>query len=299
MIMRKGGMIIMKKFSKMLALGLTLAMTFSMTAFAAESPTTGNVDTTTAETVTTPTTDVSKVESDSEATVTETVKGVEVEEVKAEDLSAADKAEYEAASAGYYKALDTSKLAVTSDTKLPEGTSLTTGQLDAAKTATAVKAAEKLADALGLDLADGKTAKDAIQAAFDLSLVNADKTAASIDGSIKVVLPVKVTPKEGKKYIVLHQGLDGKWETVESEVKADGTIVAKFTSLSPVAIVEVQAKDGDDDDDDDTTVTTTVAAATESGKSPKTAETASAAGMIALMAVAGAAAASRKIRYNN
>jgi hypothetical protein len=294
MIMRKGGMIIMKKFSKMLALGLTLAMTFGMTAFAAESPTTGKAETATE----TPTTDVSTVEADTSATVDKTVSDVDVEEVK--DLTPAEKAEYKAASESYFKAVDNSKLAVSKDTPLPEGTALEATELTEEKTATAIKAAEKLADALDLKISDGKTAKEAIQAAFDLSLISlTDKTTASLDGGIQVVLPVKVTPKAGKQYIVLHQTSDGKWENVGAEVKADGTIVAKFTSLSPVVIVEVEAKAGDDDDDDDTTAATTVAATTASGKSPKTAETASAAGMIVLMAVAGAAAASRKIRYNN
>jgi hypothetical protein len=290
MIMRKGGMIIMKKFSKMLALGLTLAMTFSMTAFAAESPTTGSVDTA----AVTQTTDSSKLVTDTEATVTETVSDVEVEEVKAEDLTAAEKAEYEAASESYY--VEASKITVPSDSKLPEGTTLETKKLDAAKTATAVKAAEQLTEALGIDLASD--AKSAIQAAFDLSLTSlTDGTAVSVPGEgIKVVLPV--TPKEGKKYIVLHQGSDGKWESVKTAVTANG-VVATFNSLSPVVIVEVQEKEEEPEESTASTVNTAAEGASATGKSPKTAETASAAGMIALMAVAGAVAASRKIRYNN
>lgn len=293
----------MKKLSTMLALGLTLAMTFGMTAFAAESPSTGNVNTGT-ETVTTPTTDVSKVASDSEATVSNTVSNVSVDEVKESDLSASEKASYSAASTSYYKAV-TKAPSFTTETKLPEGVTaeLKATQLDVAKTATAVKAASKLTEELGLDLADGKSATDAIQAAFDLNLTvnGADKSAVIGKDGVKVVLPVTVTPKEGKQYIVLHQVSEGKWETVPADIKADGTVVATFKTLSPVVIVEVQAKAGEEEDDNDDTVVTVTPSVTATGKaaSPKTAETASAAGVIALAAIAGAVAASRKIRYNN
>jgi hypothetical protein len=278
-----------------------------MTAFAADS-------------VNTSTEDVSDVVEVEEAAVT-TVVTVAVEEVKVEDLSEEEVASIQEESTQKAAAVKAPALSETKTTSTGEEVAVTKSELtveQAAQVPNATKAVvEELVKQGAITLASGKSATEAttVKAYFDIDLatVAADGSSAALSSSEKngvigsgITLSFKVdAPKAGKTVVVLHQKTDGSWESVPSKLSADGTLVATFSSLSPVIITEVDVdtttttddKD-DDDDDDDTVAATTTAATAQSGKSPKTAETASAAGVIALAAVASAVVASKKIRYN-
>ena len=59
------------------------------------------------------------------------------------------------------------------------------------------------------------------------------------EGGVTLTLAVEGV-KAGDNIVLLHQKADQTWETITpSEVK-DGAVVAKFTSLSPVAIVKLE-----------------------------------------------------------
>ena len=143
---------------------------------------------------------------------------------------------------------------------------------------------------------------------FNVELVD-EATNADLSATVSASNPLTVTLKNvpgvvsGKQYIVLHQKKDGTWEAV-SGVQPGPTLTATFTSLSPVAVVEVDEKDtgddDDDDDDDDTTVTasTSVAATTGVAASPKTGETVPVAVLFAVASLGAAVVCSRKARYN-
>ena len=105
----------------------------------------------------------------------------------------------------------------------------------------------------------------------------------------------------GKYYVVLHWN-GSAWEAA-SDIQEGPVIYAVFSSLSPVAIVEVDKKADDDDDDDDDDTTTeaapaSAAAATGVAASPKTGETAPVAVLFAVASLGAAVACSRKARYN-
>lgn len=105
----------------------------------------------------------------------------------------------------------------------------------------------------------------------------------------------------GKYYVVLHWN-GSTWVDV-SGVQQGPVLYGVFSSLSPVAIVEVDKKADDDDDDDDDDNTTeaapaSAAAATGVAASPKTGETAPVAVLFAVASLGAAVACSRKARYN-
>lgn len=105
----------------------------------------------------------------------------------------------------------------------------------------------------------------------------------------------------GKYYVVLH--LNGSKLEAVSGVQEGPVLYGVFSSLSPVAIVEVDKKADDDDDDDDDDTTTeaapaSAAAATGVAASPKTGETAPVAVLFAVASLGAAVACSRKARYN-
>ena len=104
----------------------------------------------------------------------------------------------------------------------------------------------------------------------------------------------------GKYYVVLHWN-GSKWEAV-SGVQQGPVLYGVFSSLSPVAIVEVDKKADDDDDDDNDNTTeaapASAAAATGVAASPKTGETAPVAVLFAVASLGAAVACSRKARYN-
>ncbi len=104
----------------------------------------------------------------------------------------------------------------------------------------------------------------------------------------------------GKYFVVLHWN-GSAWVPV-SGVQQGPVLYGVFSSLSPVAIVEVDKKADDDDDDDNDTTTeaapASAAAATGVAASPKTGETAPVAVLFAVASLGAAVVCSRKARYN-
>jgi hypothetical protein len=332
MIMRKGGINPMKKLSSMLAISLAMAMTIGMTAFAAEESTAQNVS------VNTKVTDVSNVTTDESAAVTTRVE-VTVDEVKEEDLAPEVKVELEEKSVEAAKAVSAPSLTEEKKTSTGEAIVVKKTELPVAKAAVVDKAAEaavsKLVDDGVLKLASNATAttttnssansstsqKSAItvHSYFDIDLatmagdtannLSADDKTEALKNGITLSFTTTIKPSSTQKLVVLHEYETGKWESVPAKLAEDGTVIATFSSLSPVIIttVEVEEETPVVEDEKDTSwpydtsitaSTTAPAAAAASGKSPKTAETASAAGVIALAAAASAVVASKKIRYN-
>lgn len=74
-----------------------------------------------------------------------------------------------------------------------------------------------------------------------LAVVEINLTAGDIpEGGLTLTIAADGI-KAGENIVLLHQKADGTWETIKpSEVK-DGAVVATFTSLSPVAIVKLEA----------------------------------------------------------
>ena len=84
--------------------------------------------------------------------------------------------------------------------------------------------------------------------------------------------------KAGANIVVLHWN-GSAWETIKPESVADGKVTAKFTSLSPIAIVELAVED----------VKT----------SPATGEAASVLPVLAVICMAGALVCGKKVVFNN
>lgn len=218
----------MKKLSKMLALGLAMALTFGMTVCAAESTGTAT----------------SSAESEAQY---DKVTGAASESGKVE-LLVVSKESYDAA--------------------------------------------EKIV----ADLVKGDDYESAsIIAAADVKL--SELTAAEISKGVSVTLNVSAV-KEGNNYVALHQKADGSWETLPVEVVADGVVKIKFTSLSPVVLVQVEKADVDDDDDDAEKAVEETPAADGTVASPKTGETLPVAGVMAVICLTGAVVCAKKVRFS-
>ncbi len=103
-------------------------------------------------------------------------------------------------------------------------------------------------------------------------------------GTLTINIPGFVKA-EGKKYMVLHLNeATGVWETVDAEI-LDGKIIATFSSLSPVVVVEISEK-----------APANNSAAATPAESPKTGETLPVAGVMAVVCLAGAAVCAKKAR---
>lgn len=87
--------------------------------------------------------------------------------------------------------------------------------------------------------------------------------------------------KAGSNILVLHWN-GTAWETIKPESVADGKITASFTSLSPIAIVELS-----------------VESAAGSQTSPSTGEAASVLPVLAVICMAGAVVCGKKVAFNN
>lgn len=194
-----------KKLTSVLALSMAMALTFGMTVFAAESPSTANTSASvTAETVAADLTapDASVVDSLSQLAdelstgVTATVLGsaVKVKETKAVDVAVMN---------NVFSVADT-----------------------IAKKAVSVAA--------------GKTVATTLKAAVDVVI---EGTIPEEGVTLTISVPGFVRDA-AKSYIVLHLNEEtGVWETVDATV-ADGQITATFKSLSPIVLVEVEQKAG-------------------------------------------------------
>lgn len=74
-----------------------------------------------------------------------------------------------------------------------------------------------------------------------LAVVEINLTEGSIpEGGLELTIKAEGV-KAGENIVLLHQKADGTWETITPSSVKDGEIVAKFTSLSPVAIVKLEA----------------------------------------------------------
>lgn len=87
--------------------------------------------------------------------------------------------------------------------------------------------------------------------------------------------------KAGSNILVLHWN-GTAWETIKPESVEDGKITASFTSLSPIAIVELS-----------------VESAAGSQTSPSTGEAASVLPVLAVICMAGAVVCGKKVAFNN
>ena len=291
----------MKKFSSMLALALAMALTLGMTVSAAGSTSTGSTDV------------ADKVIVDN-STVTEEVK---TDVALPEKLEAAEEAalatetlvlkdnfkapvevtkDYAASIKEKYNLPDEAVPTVTINPVAPEVQKI------------AQEAAVALTNNLkSVALPAGKTAADvtvlkaAVDIDFTITGVEESKVEEIKKAGVKLALPIKVTPVEGKVYYIAHMYAPGKWETVPANITADGTVIATFYSFSPVYVVEVDVavKDNgnDSDDDDDAQQTAPVE---ETTASPKTGEALPVAGVMAVICLIGAAVCTaKKVKFNN
>ena len=151
------------------------------------------------------------------------------------------------------------------------------------------------------------------------SIVNV--TVAGVSASNPVTLTFNVAGVTADSCILLlhYNETTGKWENIPATT-GNGTVTATFTSLSPIAIVELKADtaavsnsdDDDDDDDEEETTATSAAPASETAAvnpapaenanaeaiSPKTGSEMPAAVVIAVICAAGAVVCTRKMRVN-
>lgn len=99
--------------------------------------------------------------------------------------------------------------------------------------------------------------------------------------------PVEITfsvegINEGDNIQVLHF-TNGEWEKVDVSSVGKGTVTAKFTSLSPVAIVKLPATNN---------------GGTDGNKAPATGSTAPVAAVLAMICLAGVAVCGKKVKFN-
>lgn len=194
-----------KKLTGVLALSMAMALTFGMTAFAAESPSTAN----TAASVT-----------------TETV---------AADLTAPDGSVVESLTQ-LANELSNGVTATVSDSavKVKE-----TKAVDAAVLNNVFSVADTFAKKT-VSAAAGKTVATTLKAAVDVVV---EGTIPEEGVTLTISVPGFVRDA-AKNYIVLHLNeTTGVWETIDAAV-ADGQITATFKSLSPIVLVEVEQKAG-------------------------------------------------------
>jgi len=97
-----------------------------------------------------------------------------------------------------------------------------------------------------------------------------------------------------KKYIILHYNkTKTAWETMGAEKVEGNTFFVRFTSFSPVVVVEVEEEAAAADTNTNNTTTTTT---TTPAQSPKTGETLPVAGIMAVICLAGAVVCAKRAR---
>lgn len=225
----------MKRFSKVLALGMALSLAFGVTAFAADSP---------------------SVETAGLGKVTVSAEGL----AEGQELQVNEEANVQEKETEIY-----TQRGLMSD----------------------------VIEKSGFTSEIGKTHTISVVAVFDVSLSDGKVG----EGGITVTF--NGTFKSDKKYVVLHKN-NGVWEALTTTVSEDGnSIQAVFSSLSPVAIVEVgetvqsnqpNQPNNDNNNNDNSS--------NDETKSPATGETLPIAGIMALICLAGASICVGKVRYN-
>lgn len=228
----------MKKFSKMLALGMALSLAFGVTAFAANSPAVGD------------------------------------------------------ANLG-------GKVEVTPE-GLEEGQEIVVGKTSETYVNKAQNIIQYFQEAFTdvITVGDGKKAvPKEVATVFEVSL---EKAGNEVEvGPNGVTLTFNFTGFDvAKKYAVLHFTSEYVFEVLPATVTPDG-VKATFTSLSPVAIVEVGEEAADNNNNNNNNNNNTQDSSTsDSAKSPQTGEVLPVAGIIALICLAGAAVCFGKVRYS-
>lgn len=287
----------MKKLSGILATGLAFSLVFGMTAFAAGSKNTGNVDVTKAqETVKTEVAQISDV------TTGETV-----------DLDANEKELQSNAEEAKKVADKQAAIGVSAADKAITGVVTSEGTLAAAVTsvpdAALVQIDQQAAILVNRLVATQSNDNEEVTAfntekAFDLTVF--DSTGSAVSSKITVSVKLDgVTKKEGFEYFLMHL-VGGVWKAEAAEVSEDGTIKATVSSFSPFILVSYKTaekvNETDSQNENASNESASVAAGGNSSAngtvatSPKTADSIPAAAFAVVLAAAGMAAASRKIR---
>lgn len=116
-------------------------------------------------------------------------------------------------------------------------------------------------------VAAGKKVEDSkvkLVDAFEFNATDAMKAAVAKGETVEVEF-TKVNVSASDTVIVMHQKADGTWEVLDAYVKADGTVVAKFTGFSPVTISILTVTYSND-------TTTTTPSTDTTVKSPQTSD---------------------------
>lgn len=270
----------MKKISKMLALGLALAMTFGMSVSAAESDNT------------------SKEQAGNAA------EAAQEAAKKADGIVGKDGKVY--ANTVYVNSIEDSYLMNEYNVER-HGEYLGKNYTEATEKA---QKSEAISAAISKAAPEGKKV-DSEKTTTEVIDVN---VALPVGGAS---IPLKVA-EEGKVYVIGHYNQQSRmWESIQTEVK-DGYVWGFFTYLSPVSITTLTLVNDDTTVPENPTVSNVVPSSDPgnyggdwlylpwyekqvSGTpvSPKTGETLPVAGMMALLCLAGAAVCVKKARCNN
>lgn len=318
----------MRKLSGILAGSLALTLVFGMTAFAAPSKSTSDVENSSSTTKTVSTQELEakgyteeKLAADginskdavivdttstqaaeaminaSEASEAETTSTTEPFNEAA--VNAALTASERAAATATAARLGSTVKQATSSATLANGLVVqpTINNVSAAVASKVNEVAKKLADAVS---GDGKDATNVtVKAAAEVSLPGVSQEALA--KGVSLTIDFGFTKVAGRSYSLLHL-VNGEWKTEKiTAITSDGKVTATFTSLSPVTVTEYVLVESDSDDDDDADGAGSGSSLNNSGKvaSPKTGEAVPFAGIVAVIAAAGAAVAAKKVRYNN
>lgn len=270
-----------KRISGMIALGMALTLTFGMTAFAAEpeNPSPGKVDVITDQKET------------ADLTAPTEAEKAEVEK-KAETISAAVKAEETKSKTSTGTEVEVKIAALPSDTN---------EQLAVVKSADT--AATKIAEKIAAKESKKVTAQVIAGAEISAEIPKGESL------TLEITLP-NFKVKTGFRYMVLHLDEVNKvWESVPATV-SNGKVVATFTSLSPVVVVEVETtaeekpepttppSSNDNNNNNDSSNSSSNDSQSNPAVSPATGETFPVAGMAALICLAGAAVCAVMFRRN-
>lgn len=270
----------MKRFMALVCAGV-LACSMGLTAFAAQSPSTPDVDKEVVDKIEEEIKDKVEIsdKTDDVKVSTDTVKVTDPDTGK-EVTVGGDEIVYTDTDGKEVKVnVSEVKISAVSET-------VKTSAASVAKTA----AAKIIARTEGLESKNAKVTVNVMEVSFPANVK-------------EVIMPFSLPQvKAGDKVVILHQLADGTWEEINPISVVDGKVIAKFKSFSPIAFVTVSntaATDNNDDDDDDDNsndaAETPAPAADGSVKSPKTGDAAVPFMVVfAIAAVAGVCVAGKK-----
>lgn len=270
----------MKRFSKMLVLGLSAALVFGMTAQADGSVSAGEAPATA---------EAAKNEVTLGGSTTVVVDGQEVT-VEIEAPTVLEETKYEE---------------VKAEVKTQ---AVVTKVQDKIKEAVKANLKEMVPDSLK-EQSSGKTVElvgePKVTAAFNLEAPKG-LTQAQIEKGVQVPFTLKAV-KSNVIYSVIHYLAGGGYEVLPATVKGS-TIYATFNSFSPVVIVEQEIKlvgedtpassDNNNSNNNSSNDNNSSSAPQDASKAPKTGEALPVAAVMAVVLMAGAAFCAKKVRYN-